>query len=441
MIGLLLIGLLGQKEIPPDPTASWNENDRVPRAFDRDRAWGRPTAGLAFFEFAPANGAGMGAACACAAVTGAKGEALTFSRASTGTCTKGNTTTSVNNGDLVSCTSNQPRVMPGGDGSGGLGLLVESSRTNSLLWSGDMSNAAWTKNGSVIAAPTVTGNFATAPDGTLTAARVQFPAATAGGQASQLFQTACPVGFVNSGSVFLKGNGTSSGTVDFWQYNNSGPVCVTCTYNSSTWTRCLNQTTTAAGVGIFAVANDTATCGGTSRAAVDVLISGTQCETGPYATSYIPTTTVAVARAADGVPSFSVVWPATAGSASMAATRAGYPVNNPPSAWAVNLGNAGEYFALYEVSAVVGQATNAGSVQRTATAAGHSLPNSRLATFQSGTTVSLIVDGVLTSTTAGVASSWTPNNINIGNWAGNPTYWPDSVIKQVCVDPSPSRCR
>src|SRR5690242_20575791 len=66
------------------------------------------------FEFAPANGAGMGAACACTNPTGSKGETMTFTRSSDAMCTKGNTTSSIANGDLVSCTTNQIRVMPGG---------------------------------------------------------------------------------------------------------------------------------------------------------------------------------------------------------------------------------------------------------------------------------------------------------------------------------------
>ena len=55
----------------------------------------------AFFEFAPASGVGMGEACSCVDVTGTKGEALTFTRASTATCVKGSPTTGIANGDLV----------------------------------------------------------------------------------------------------------------------------------------------------------------------------------------------------------------------------------------------------------------------------------------------------------------------------------------------------
>ena len=100
-------------------------------------AGGRSSRGLscadyAYFEFAPASGAGMTAACACTTPTGAKGEAMTFTRTGAATCSKqGLATTGINDGDLVTCASdNQPRVEPSG---GVLGLRVESAKTNPLL--------------------------------------------------------------------------------------------------------------------------------------------------------------------------------------------------------------------------------------------------------------------------------------------------------------------
>ncbi len=48
--------------------------DRFNPRTDQGRSHrGFEQSGLAFFEFAPTSGAGMGSACACAAVTGAKG--------------------------------------------------------------------------------------------------------------------------------------------------------------------------------------------------------------------------------------------------------------------------------------------------------------------------------------------------------------------------------
>src|SRR4029077_1644502 len=130
------------------------------------------------FEFAPASGVGMGTACACTTPTGSKGETLTFARSSSATCLKtvGTAPQTIANGDMVTCTTNQPRVMPGADGTNILGLLVEDARTNSALRSQQIENAAWTAANAVVAAPTITANAAVAPDGTTTAERVQIPA-------------------------------------------------------------------------------------------------------------------------------------------------------------------------------------------------------------------------------------------------------------------------
>ena len=143
MISIVLALVVSQ-----DPTASNSRVVRVDRLPGVRTPGGRKgTRGYAFFEFAPSGGAGMGAPCACTTPTGAKGEALTFTRASNGTCTKtttgGLTTTGIANGDLVVCSSNQPRVEY--DSQGVLGLLVDSAGTNSVLRSQEVNNAAWTK--------------------------------------------------------------------------------------------------------------------------------------------------------------------------------------------------------------------------------------------------------------------------------------------------------
>lgn len=92
-------------------------------------------ASLAFFEAFPANGRGTFGPCSTTPPTGAKGEVLTFTRATNATCTRtvtgARSTTGIANGDLVVLSSNQPRVSYGSDGV--LGLLVEGSRTNSCL--------------------------------------------------------------------------------------------------------------------------------------------------------------------------------------------------------------------------------------------------------------------------------------------------------------------
>lgn len=100
---------------------------------------GLPCEAGAFFEFAPASGAGMGTACACAAVTGAKGEPLTFTRASVAECYSNDGQT------LTQCSSNQPLVSSGRIDSTLLGLWREEARQNDALYGRDLSQAIWTK--------------------------------------------------------------------------------------------------------------------------------------------------------------------------------------------------------------------------------------------------------------------------------------------------------
>ena len=99
----------------------------------------------AFFEAFPASGAGTSGACSTTAPTGARGETLTFTRASSATCTKtasgGLATTGIADGDLVSLGSGVARVMY--DSASVLGLGVEAQGINVLLRSNAPGNALW----------------------------------------------------------------------------------------------------------------------------------------------------------------------------------------------------------------------------------------------------------------------------------------------------------
>jgi hypothetical protein len=84
-----------------------------------------------------------------------------FTRASVGTAVD-------SAGKFVTFGSGVPRITD-------LGLLVEESRTNLLLWSQAFDNAAWAANfAGTGSAPVVTANAALAPDGTMTADQVMF---------------------------------------------------------------------------------------------------------------------------------------------------------------------------------------------------------------------------------------------------------------------------
>lgn len=255
----------------------------------------------AFFEFAPASGTGMGTACACTPLTGAKGETLAFTRTTSGTCLKGNTT-SIAVGDLVTCAVDQPRVMAGGTGTGPLGLLTERPGRNVILQSESIDSATWNKAGNGVAAPTVTADFALAPDNTLTAERVQIPAAGIG-QESIVYQLPGATG--DSALLHVRGNGTS-GTVDLEVENGATAYCVSCAYNATTYTPCV--TVGLAASTYFVFGNTQIRCGGGARGAQDLIVWGAYEEASGLVGSYIKTTTLAVDRGGD-VASFSITLP------------------------------------------------------------------------------------------------------------------------------------
>jgi len=366
-------------------------------------------------------------------VSGAKGEPVTWTRGSTAYCTRSAAESSIANGDLVLMANNQPRVMALG---GPLGVLVESSRTNPVLQSESLDNAAWTLTASGVANPTVTPNAATAPNGTLTAERVQIPAVTAA-QFSAIEQPAgaCP-NALDSASLFVRGNATS-GTISL--VVGSPVVCLSCAYNSTGWSRCEPASFTLASGGLFLVGNDGVDCG-SGQGAQDVFIWGTQCEAGAYATSYMPTASVGVTRSPETAVAsltmpqqpISIAW--TSGVALPAAAtpdRVGVMLRA--------LAGSGDYSAAYFQSQfradVVGTATNV------VTGAGTSVVGDRWA-------MSHTVSGVLTTFknsnqtgTATLANTLTGATvIGIGDSPAGASQL-DGINSRVCVDPSPSRCR
>lgn len=199
-------------------------------------------------------------------------------------------------GLLVNFGSNIPRITD-------LGLLVEQAATNLAIQSADLSNSAWAKShGGVSLNPAVTANFAIAPDGTQTAARVQFNlnGGTTATDNSELVQLAS-ITVLNATnytvSGYIKTNDAS--TVAMQLGDNAqglyGAISVT-----GTWTRFSFTITTANTTGKWSLKLRGAQTPTNSQVAdVSVWIPG--YELGNFATSPIATTTVAVTRAADNI--------------------------------------------------------------------------------------------------------------------------------------------
>src|SRR4030095_1445028 len=173
-------------------------------------------------------------------------------------------------GTLTSFVTNALRI------GTGTGLLVEDARTNVVLWNRDQTNAAWTKT-NMTAALDQSG-----PDGSVNSATSLL--ATAGNATSVQAITLASAPLYQS--PYMK-RITGSGTINLTMDNGATWTVVSPTTD---WTLVEIPTQTLANptVGFRIVTSG-------DKIAVDLV----QNENGTFATSAIPTTTIAVARAAE----------------------------------------------------------------------------------------------------------------------------------------------
>jgi hypothetical protein len=212
------------------------------------------------------------------------------------------TTTAVSVGMLA----NVPRIDYTGGGFGK--LLLEPQRTNSLFYSEQFDNAAWTKG-----AVSVTANNAVSPDGYTNADLI-----TADGTTTQHYVFQFQSAAARTYSIFLK-----MGTQRYVQILTSGattePVAnydlqngvANMVGSSSTasienygngWYRCILSTTDAAAASFYVLfaSSMTSVRYEVNNSSGTIWAYGAQAEVGSYATSYIPATSgVAVTRVVD----------------------------------------------------------------------------------------------------------------------------------------------
>ena len=201
------------------------------------------------------------------------------------------------------------------------GLLIEEQRTNLLTYSQQFDNAAWVRQGTSPNNSTVLSNAAVAPDGTLTADKlIEMPSAAGSGMHGVYRFYAVPSGaitlsfYVKAAERYIVRLSAYEGGVPanpVGAYFNLSTGSVTSTSGLTT-----NATITPVGNDWYRCAVSGVSAGTTSSWSVDpvrvsgqssytgdgtsgIYIWGAQIETGNAPTSYIPTTTAQVTRAAD----------------------------------------------------------------------------------------------------------------------------------------------
>jgi len=206
------------------------------------------------------------------------GEA-TSDTAPVGTFTRSTTDTRLGQAGLIETVA-ADSVRREWDGSGNLlGWLIEGSRTNVVLYSRDLTNAAWVKT-NCTAALSQTGI-----DGAASSASLL----TATADTATCLQAITLASSTRFQTAYLK-RVTGTGVVSMTMDGGSTWTNITSQLSSTAWTRVSipSQTLSSLSVGFKLATNGDA-----------IAIDGVQNETGTYPTSYIATTSTAVAHSAD----------------------------------------------------------------------------------------------------------------------------------------------
>lgn len=371
----------------------------------------------AFFEAFPASGVGAGAACAGVAITGAKGETVTVTRAGVATCSPlGTATSGITNGSLVEVAANFPRVEAHSDGV--LGVRREATESNVLTRFIDLTNAAWADVGTPT--PTTgqtspwTGTYATSAvlyddnDGAAFEGRTQTVTVTAATQ----YTMCCYVKAGTLTSARLSLDGT---TADFTGLS------------SSTWTLASVTDASSSGVAIAAQVLNGSTAAGIGT----VVWGGCQVELGGFCSSMIPTVASTGTRNEDVITA--AVTDLSSTTICLAATVEPLWVAATAPAFATAVGFLSPFSALsFPSSGGPRFFTSAGATTTFTTGL------RRFRGTDNNTNVAAFYGANTASGAAGSSADRFAATLHIGGGAGGSAL--DGIVSRIQLDPSPTRC-
>lgn len=379
----------------------------------------------AFYELGTISGAGMGTACACAGITGTKGQSLTFARAGNATCFPlGNATSGITDASLVECAGNQPRVVR--NSAGDLGLRTDPVHTNLLPRFIDYTNAAWTAVGTIA----FTGAQVSPWTGTYANLAVLFndtSAATFGGVSQPVTVTAAQPYTM---SCLVKAGNLASATISL-----DGTTASLTGLSATTWSLIRVTDASSSGVAITAQVLNGSIVGEQGT----VIWGGCAVEAGLRLMPMVPT--VAASASANADRASQLV------GTTMYSVAATSDVSDAPLGdWFLTVDNAtganshGTY--VDASSRFTTQCIESGASCGTA-------PVSAVLTFpglnRGGhwriplATNAVTANGVTTSNADG-RIAYALTTLRIGGWVSTGGEF-SGIITRVCADPDPSRCR
>lgn len=365
------------------------------------------------------------------APTGAKGEAVTLTRSTPQGCIDSTTGA----GSIVP--ANRMCVVEGGT------TAAQGSFVQYLARTAEMNNAAWVALTGGVAAPSVTPDYAVAPDGTKTAERLVVPACPVAGNYSFIEQQfpSTTTG-THRPSLWVKGTGSVS--LCGMDIGGAAGNCTTVTATSE-WQRYAASTTVAAAgsatrleVGCI---NLSSRVGSGDTGAADVQVWGANMTAGPTLRPYIPATS-------SGVTTGTEVATVTL-SGAPALNSVDLTIDTPTSMgstpYLLNLyKDANNQLIMYANSSLYCWYLVGGVGYTGSSVAGIPLSTNdvRLSCSYDGTNVIACVNGSCTSTARSFTMFTGATKLAIGEqYAGGFESNPMPVIKNVRADPNPGRFR